>query len=502
MLLQQDIITVLPSSEPQGSTAPAAPAPKRKMVSAELSGKHKHTTSNGVNVHIWRRRNRYLARFRHNGRQTGPTLGATEQEAEVALRRLMVQLEDGTFLPPSDPLAVQQKRKNRPIPKLSIPELHVMFVAEKRRTRGRKTSQTYAGRLAHVDAFVEQAENKRRFPYAALLSDDGQYGLDLREFLTRRHVARNGHANSQKQLMMPSGVRNVLETHRDALNWAAKSQVRLLPPDFVQPISSETIGAKPHKDPLRPTVIGLERRLRLVRMSNAFQLITFAPQYILPLRPEQLAGLLVRDVDWEDNVLVFGTRFDEHDRTKGKTNFRVPFPEKWEPVIRIAVGERSSGPLYVRHDIFNNEQQPELVCQARTDLDKAVNSALEAQAAKGPLPDGDAKDICRSVIRKAGGVTPDELQRDFMQLANLAGFDGSFRYYDLRGSVVTEMERVGVQSHIQRYVMGQHKLDPGTLDPYRSLTIDGLRDSLQPHWDFCAELIDGVLVRGRKLELW
>ena len=238
------------------------------------------------------------------------------------------------------------------------------------------------------------------------------------------------------------------------------------------------------------------------RLSDAFQLVTFAPQYILPLRPEQLTGLLIRDVDWENHVLIFGTRFDEHDRTKGQTSFRVPFPAKWEPVIRAAVRERSAGPLYVERNIFEGDQQPKLTCRNRTDLDDALHAALEAGAARGPLPAGDAKDICRNVIHQAGGITPDALQRDFMKLANVAGLDGNFRYYDLRGSIVTEMERVAVPTHIQRYIMGQQVLDPGTLDPYRSLTIEGLREAVQPHWDFCRELIDGVLDRGRRLELW
>ena len=297
------------------------------MVRATLLGRHTHTTNDDTNIHIHRRSGRYLARFRHNGHQTGPTLGANEQEAEAALRRLMVQLEDGTFLPPSNPVAAQRKRKNRPIPNLSIPELHARFVEEKRRTRSQQTARTYASRLAHVDAFAEQADIKQRFPHALLLSEDGPYALDLRDFLTRRHVARNGHGNGEKRVMKPRGIRNVLETHRDALNWAAGSKVRLLPADFVQPITREIIGAKPRKDPLRPIVFGLERRLRLIQMSDAFQLVTFAPQYILPIRPEQLAGLLIRDVDWEDHVLIFGTRFDEHDRTKGKTSFRRGFEE-------------------------------------------------------------------------------------------------------------------------------------------------------------------------------
>ena len=116
MFLQEDM-AVLPRSEPKGSTAPAAPTPKRKMVRAELSGKHTHTTSDGANVHIWRRKNRYLARFRHNGRQTGPTLGATEQEAEVALRRLMVQLEDGTLVEPS------RFAGKRAIPRRLLPQI-------------------------------------------------------------------------------------------------------------------------------------------------------------------------------------------------------------------------------------------------------------------------------------------------------------------------------------------------------------------------------------------
>src|SRR5437879_5288871 len=93
----------------------------RPMLRAELMGAHSHATSSGVNVHIWSRRDRFLARGYHNRRPFGETLGKTEAEATVRLRRLLTEIEDRSFVPPSE--ARKQPLATGPAPRLTLREV-------------------------------------------------------------------------------------------------------------------------------------------------------------------------------------------------------------------------------------------------------------------------------------------------------------------------------------------------------------------------------------------
>lgn len=63
------------AAEDSGARAPVIPAPRRRMVRAQLIGEHEHETSAGQKVQIWSRDGRFLARGRVDGRQFGETLG-------------------------------------------------------------------------------------------------------------------------------------------------------------------------------------------------------------------------------------------------------------------------------------------------------------------------------------------------------------------------------------------------------------------------------------------
>ena len=64
--------------------------PPRRMVRAVLAGSHSHATASGINVHIYRRDGKYLARGRYQRRLFGATLGSSEKAAVVRLRQLLV----------------------------------------------------------------------------------------------------------------------------------------------------------------------------------------------------------------------------------------------------------------------------------------------------------------------------------------------------------------------------------------------------------------------------
>jgi len=118
------------------------------MVRGELMGSHTHCTLSGVQVHVWRRVDKYLARGRFQGRPFGETLGSDTPHAAARLREILTKIDNGSYVRPSDgrKQIVARGRVARP----TLRDLVADFVAEKRRSRGRQTATDYAARLPGV----------------------------------------------------------------------------------------------------------------------------------------------------------------------------------------------------------------------------------------------------------------------------------------------------------------------------------------------------------------
>jgi hypothetical protein len=127
------------------------------MTRAELMGGHTHQTLDGLRVHIWQRGGKYLARGRSHGLAFGETLGGDVAGATARLRRLLTEIENGSFVRPSE-------ARRRPVKKcgavrLDLRQLVGEFLAEKRMLRGRKTAEAYKSRLLPVLDFAELGLN-------------------------------------------------------------------------------------------------------------------------------------------------------------------------------------------------------------------------------------------------------------------------------------------------------------------------------------------------------
>jgi integrase len=136
----------------------------------------------------------------------------------------------------------------------------------------------------------------------------------------------------------------VLECLRSALAWARGPAVGKLPAGWALPLTPDVVGSPPAKDPLRQDRLPLADRVRLVGLADRWQLCQLSLSLVLPLRPDEAAGLLVSDVDFERGWLEVGGRA-EVNCTKGRQSFKLPFPDELRPLLRACVGGRPEGPL-------------------------------------------------------------------------------------------------------------------------------------------------------------
>lgn len=462
------------------------------MVRSELLGSHEHQTTCGKRIHIWQRGDRYLARGRYNGHQFGVTLPDDPVLAASGLRRLMVSIENGTFKPPSEQR--RQPVKTGPAPRLTIRELCERFLTEKRRLRGKKTTQDYKARLVPLIELSEQPEAKRQWPLA--MDVDRNFAVLLPTALHKRTVNRNGRPSVAEKHMSPRQIFNVLDCVRTLFHWARKPDVNLLAITFINPFTKEIVGEKAKKDPLRPIPIPLNQRVNLVVMMDAWQLCHFALPLVLPLRPEDYAGLLISEVDFEQSVLRFGTRLGGRDFNKGRQSFTTPFPTAIGPLLRRCVAGRADGPLLRRRAIFEGRSQPSLVVDSSADVVAHFDTALQR------APDGDiqaaqdSKRLFRRILREMGGVSEDVLAREFKPLLARVMPSNVKRFYDLRASCSSELERCGVSHLVQRYVTG-HTTDD-IMYQYNSL--DPVSE-MQKYFVSIGSLLTAISKRAAELRL-
>jgi len=455
---------------------------RRPMVPSQLMGSHSHTALCGTSVHVYRRGDQYLARGRYQGRVFGEAIGRTQAEATARLRQLIVEIENGSFVRPSERRT--GLLSSGKVPRLSLRQLVNEFLTEKRKLRGRRTADNYRCRLRPVLDFAEQPVCLRRWPLA--MDIDRDFAIELRAFLHRHAVTRNGRAGATPKLMSGGQIVNVLECLRTLLSWARQAEVRKLPVTWASPVTTDLVGSRPGKDPLRQDPLPLEARIRLIGLMDRWQLCHLACSVVLPLRPEEATGLLVSDVDFAQGWLAIGTRLEGADFTKGRTSFKLPFPDELQPLLRACIQERREGPLLRSRKVFEG-RSPALSLSSLAELTQLYQQKLSRLPPHSILAEQDRKQVFRSLLRELGGVSEDQLARECRTLLGQMGLGNGVSLYTLRSSVTTSMERAKLPFLELRYLTSHTVND--ILNQYVSL--DPV-SAMRSYYESIRELLDAL----------
>lgn len=467
----------------------------RRMRSAELLGNHSHETADGRQVHIWIRSGRYMARGRHNGKAFGRDLGADQKEAIAVLRRLLVELEDGTFVSPSE--SKKRQLKARQAPRHSIRQLCDAFLVEKRSTRGKATADHYRQRLTPLIEFAEHPKNLPKWPLAADLDRD--FAIQFRKFLHERTVARNGRAAAQQKPVSPGQIYNILDCARTLVNWARRPEVQHLPISLANPFTEDLVGRRPSKDPLREVIFPLDFRIQLAGQMDGWQLCQLSLPLVLPLRPEDFCGLLISEVDFDRRIMRFGTRLGGWDFNKGQQSFRVPFPAELAPLLRRCVANRAEGPLLRQRTIVNGRRRPKFNASSTAQIEDVFRREMAAAKPGVIQAPQDGKRLFRRLLRAMGGTSEDSLAKEFDQVLAASGLMApqGARFYDLRSSTTTDLKAAHVDPLVRKYVTG-HSLDAEIMSRYESIR---LQSEMAPYFEYIKPLLGAITARSRQLGL-
>ena len=465
----------------------------RSMRGAELMGSRCHTTANGHSVSIVIRDGKFIARGRYEGHQFGTTLGNDAESATQQLRRLLVNLEDGTFVPGRE--AHRHLLPRGQVPNCDLRSLVNCYLADVRQLRGAKTTRDYQNRLLPILDFAESPDACRRWPKAKNI--DRKFALGARIFLQNRDVRRNGKPGGPVKKMSQSQVRNCLETLNLALTWAGRADVRQLPPDFPNPMNREIIGPKPSKDPLRNIAVPMESRIRLVSRMDRWQLPHLSAVLVLPIRPETVAGALIDDLEDNGATLWTGTRLGGSDYNKGHVSVLIPVPEILQSLFQICVGGRIEQPLFRSRAEFQSGERQKRRATAPQTIEARFGKIL-ANAKNGEIQtEQDRKQAFRHMLRDMGGISENEINKNFKPLFREIGLPSRIRPYEIRHSVTTDMHRAGVPILEQRYLTLHGTAD--ILNDYTSL--DPKRE-MEKYFQSIKPLLDAIQHRAEELGLF
>ncbi len=207
------------------------------------------------------------------------------------------------------------------------------------------------------------------------------------------------------------------------------------------------------KDPLRTDPLPPNVRIKLVEAMDDWQLVHLSLSIILPLRPEEAAGLLISDVDFNEGWLKIGTRLGGSDFTKARQSFKLPFPKEVRPILKRCIGGRAEGPL-----LRNRKAYLKNAGQGPASYDE-LSRIFEQMAVNDPSDsintEQDRKMLFRRMLRALGGISTDAMANEFARLLKRVGMQNGPTLYALRHSTTKGLKDAKL-SHLDMLYLTSH----------------------------------------------
>ncbi len=273
-------------------------------------------------------------------------------------------------------------------------------------------------------------------------------------WLRKQKVSPNGHPNTAKRVLRDKGLRFVLEVCRSVYIYAA--QQRFLPPYFENPFSKLNLERMRIEDAKPIFVFDAEDELRFFQKADDW---TFPIHFILAktgLRSGELIHLLIEDVDLENGWLHVRNKPELHWKIKTRRERSVPLIEEAVAVLRRVIGNRTAGPVFIRHqfDPFNsllgNLDQMALQEELQQRIWHADSGSLLT------LSQTMEEKLARAVWREAGVIRSERVRTSFIRTAKAAGLKQSSCPKSWRHSFATLLQDANVDPLIRQITLG-HK---------------------------------------------
>ncbi|MBP7937739.1 MAG: tyrosine-type recombinase/integrase [Phycisphaerae bacterium] len=377
--------------------------------------------------------------YYESGRRIRRRIGCSLDEARLLAAQVNAQLETGAPAMLSfEPLSVEELRRRW----LDNHE-HIMRSSVATISRYRSATQ-------HLLTFVARHLSISSADRLALTHAEA-----FTRYLRQIRVAPNGHPKAAKVALRDKGILFILETCRALFNYALKH--KHLPPYHENPFGQLRLDRLPIENakPIEP--FDEEQERLFFAKCDAWQLPIFLTLALTGLRPGELTHLLVpEDVDLAERVIFVRNKVELGWKTKTRNQRTVPLSEELCTVLKQVMGDRRTGPVFLRRRFVTGKDTPllhELGCkQLAMELERRRQSEMSGQEENWSRRDDDR--LARRLWRDAGAIKTDRLRMEFIKVTGRMGMPEATCPKVLRHLFATCLQDANVDPLIRQELMG------------------------------------------------
>ena len=273
-------------------------------------------------------------------------------------------------------------------------------------------------------------------------------------YLRSMKVAPNGHPHTRKRPLLDKGIKFILQTCRSMFNYAIKH--RHLSPYTENPFSALDLDRMPIEN-AKPIVIFTPTQEReFLTACDDWQFPLFLLLTLTGLRPGELTHLLLPDdLDLDAGWLYVRNKPRLGWQVKTRNERDIPLVPPLIEVLRVVIGSRASGPVFLRRR-FSNGELPPLNGSSATMLEREL--AIRASPLETQETDSHSRQEslrrARTVWRDAGYVKTDRVRTEFMRLTRKIGLPEFTAPKLLRHLFATSMQDANIDPLIRCELMG------------------------------------------------
>lgn len=389
-------------------------------------------------VTVYLRGKVWWLRYHENGRRR-QVRGATDKDAARQLAaQVNAQLEMGAPAATSfEPVAISELRRrwlghHEDVLRSSV-----------------ATINRYRTATDHLIQFIDKVQ-----PMKCTSRFQPTHAEAFVRYLRNLKVAPNGHANTTKRRLRDKGVKFILEVCRTMFNFAMKR--RHLSPYAENPFTAIEIDRIPIDDAKPVTLLSADQEKRFLEACDDWQLPIFATLLLTGMRPGELIHLLLPDdVDFDGGWLHVRNKADLGWRIKTRNERRIPLAPELGNVLRHVIGNRSTGPLFLRRR-FNGTVHPLLTGVDRPGLVAELHHRLATDDGQGDEVSRREWEqrMQRRLWTDMGVIKADRLRIEFMRLTRVLGVPGITAPKTLRHMFATRLQDANVDPLIRNQLMG------------------------------------------------
>ncbi len=387
----------------------------------------------------------YLCYY-EDGRRRRPRVGPDKQAARQLAAQTNAQLELSAPAPLSfEPISCDELRERW----LHYHE-HVLCSAVAT-VRRYGTASTYLVKFTNNGQSAKLASHFRPAHAEAFVA-----------YLRGLEVPPNGHPHARKRPLKDKGIKYILEVCRSLFNYAAKR--RHLPPYADNPFTAIEIDRIPVEDAKPFVGFDEDQEERFLEACDDWQFPVFLTLLLTGVRPGELThALLPDDLDLRDGWLMICNKPALGWQVKTRNERRIPLAPESVEVLRVLVGERSTGPVFLRRRFLTGDTTL-LAGQSSRRLEAELRRRIAEQVSEtGETPSRqDVERRARTVWSDMGAIKTDRIRTEFMRLTKRVGLPDVTAPKTLRHMFATLLQDANVDPLIRNQLMGHAASGTGT----------------------------------------